>query len=525
METTARYATTVESSGGGAVVRVAIYARLSRDPSGLSANTSMQVAECLEEAKRYAQDYGLPVEIVVIFEENDISASKYSKKKRPDFQSLIELIRQNKVDVILATEVERIVRQPAEAEQLINLAETTDLREIHLTSEEGYNLSTSSGVYRVRQAVKMAEHESRKISERTRRKQIDRARTGQTHGGRRCFGYKTGNMQIDEAEAFILREMGSRLLAGYSFKEIAYWANEQGYKTTEGKMWYRVTIRNTLRRVRYVGIREHRGVQFPATWPAVFDAATWERMQLKIKLSADRFAGRPKARKYLLTGRIYCGKCGSSLNGETKRDHPERPLRPVYHCRVQGDTQRDGGCGGVTVNADALNWYIRESVFDHIDPEEVAELLRYDEPGDDKLKKLLDQRAAQQFRLDGLVDDYASGLLDRAELSRAKAKAQVELSRINGEIELLDVRRRQTELLTVRESLRQAWEANESIGWRGALIDMVVERIDIFPGIGKPFVNVDGVTMRFDKDRVKIIWRKVNCRSDSDVSSNIWCAR
>jgi hypothetical protein len=58
-------------------------------------------------------------------------------------------------------------------------------------------------------------------------------------------------------------------------------------------------------------------------------------------------------------------------------------------------------------------------------------------------------------------------------------------------------------------------ETNESIGWRGALIDMVVERIDVFPGIGKPFVNVDGVTMRFDKDRVVITWR----RSDSDTAS------
>jgi hypothetical protein len=36
---------------------------------------------------------------------------------------------------------------------------------------------------------------------------------------------------------------------------------------------------------------------------------------------------------------------------------------------------------------------------------------------------------------------------------------------------------------------------------------MAVERIDVFPGIRKPFVNVDGVTMRFDKGRVKITWR------------------
>jgi Resolvase, N terminal domain len=117
----------------------------------------IQVAECLEGARRYVQDRVLQARIVAIFEENDISASAYSKKKRPDFQRLIELIKRNKIDIILATEVERLVRQPAEAEQLIDLAGATDLREIHLTSEEGYNLSVPSGVCRLRQAVNLAE--------------------------------------------------------------------------------------------------------------------------------------------------------------------------------------------------------------------------------------------------------------------------------------------------------------------------------------------------------------------------------
>jgi DNA invertase Pin-like site-specific DNA recombinase len=128
METTTRYVTRVENGGNGVVVRIAIYARLSRDPSGLSANTSIQVVECLEEVKHYARERGMRVEVIVIFEENDISASKYSKKDRPGFRSLIELIKENKVDVIFATEVERLVRQPAEAEHLIDLAGNTDLR-------------------------------------------------------------------------------------------------------------------------------------------------------------------------------------------------------------------------------------------------------------------------------------------------------------------------------------------------------------------------------------------------------------
>lgn len=124
--------------------------------------------------------------------------------------------------------------------------------------------------------------------------------------------------------------------------------------------------------------------------------------------------------------------------------------------------------GGVVINADALNWYIRESVFDHIDPQDVGELMIEDGLDDDRLKRLFGQRAAQQLRLDSLVDDYATALLSRAEFS--------------------------------------AWKTHADTGWRRALIDMAVERIDVFPGIRKPLVNVDGVTMRFDKDRVRITW-------------------
>lgn len=513
METTKEYVTRVEGDDGDAVVHIAIYARLSRDPSGLSANTAIQVAECLEEVKHYGRERGLQLDVVGIFEENDISASRYSKKERPDFQRLIQLIRQNKIDVVFATEVDRLVRRPVDAEQLIDLAGTTNFQEIRLTSEESCNLSAPGGIYRLRQAVNLADRESRKTSERLKRKLADRARNGQSHGSRRCFGYRAGNKEIDEPEASILREMGSKLLAGCSFKEIAYWANQQGYKTAEGKMWYPVTIRNSLRRVRYAGIREHRGELYPGTWPAVFDVAVWEQIQLKIALNADRFANRRSARRYLLTGRVYCGKCGSSLNGATKRDHPGRPLRPIYHCRVQGDTQPERGCGGVEINAYALNWYIRESVFDCLSPEKVVELLRDNEPSGDKLKKLLSERAAQQLRLGDLVDDYATGLLDRAELSRAREKAQAELSRINSEIDLLRSRERHAGQLEVKESLRRLWKANESVRWREGLIGTIVERIDVFPGVGKPFVNVDGVTMRFDKNRVKIAWRKV----DSDA--------
>jgi hypothetical protein len=55
MEVTARYATRFKSVVVYTDrVRIAIYARLSKNRNGLSTNTAIQVAECLEEARYYA---------------------------------------------------------------------------------------------------------------------------------------------------------------------------------------------------------------------------------------------------------------------------------------------------------------------------------------------------------------------------------------------------------------------------------------------------------------------------------------
>jgi hypothetical protein len=61
-------------------MRVAIYARLSKDTSGVSENVEIQI----QETKAYARSMGY--RIAGIFSDNDISASKYSKKPRPGYR-------------------------------------------------------------------------------------------------------------------------------------------------------------------------------------------------------------------------------------------------------------------------------------------------------------------------------------------------------------------------------------------------------------------------------------------------------
>jgi site-specific DNA recombinase len=323
LETTNKYHFEQQDDEATRTLRIVIYTRLSKNRGGLSTNTSIQVAECLSEAQYYARQHHVRLVVVSIFEENDVSASKYSKKPRPDYLTVIELIKANKIDEIWATESERLVRRPRETDDLIDLAEITDLQALNFTSDDRYDLRTANGISRARDAVNRAERESRKLSERIKRTLNDRAEEGAAHGGRRPYGYKPGGMKVDKKEATILRDMAARVIAGQSCREVAYWANDQGYRTAEGKLWHPVTIQNSLRRPRYIGIRVHQGAQYPAKWPAIFDHETWDKIQLALQLSADKYASRPVGRKYLLTGLLYCGKCGMPLNGSTKRDKPE----------------------------------------------------------------------------------------------------------------------------------------------------------------------------------------------------------
>ena len=183
-------------------------------------------------------------------------------------------------------------------------------------------------------------------------------------------------------------------------------------------------------------------------------------------------------------------------------------MRRTYICRVQGDTKREGGCGGVRRNAPALDDFVRELVFFRLDSPELERLLKRDDPTDDRLRQLLADRKSQQERLDGLADDYVTGLLTRQQVARATETGKAVLRGIADEIDALNRQRTSTGLVPVGETVRQAWEHSESDSWRRALLGMLIERIVVNPGISKPYYLArDGKRYRFAPELIEIVWR------------------
>ncbi len=503
------------------VVRIVIYGRLSKNRRGLSTNTVIQVEECERESRYYAKDHGVRIVIVERFEEDDVSASRYSTKPRPLYEQMLRLIQQNKVDQVWCTEPERLVRRPREMDVLIALAETTSLKCLNFTSDDTFDLSTPNGIYRARQAVNAAERESRKISERVKRKLADKAQEGLSNGGRRAFGYQRGNMLLEPSEVPVLREMGDNVVKGWSIIDVTYDLNERAIKTAEGHEWVAATVRQTLTNKRYAGIRVHNSVEYPAKWEAVWTPDEFDEIQVIIQARNEKYADRPKPKRYLLTGLLTCGKCGRSLVGQMKYDKAGSTPRRTYQCHKPATFSRDDhGCYSITVAAPALEEFIRQQVIEHLDDDNLAKLLNDGSEGGSRLKDLLAERRQKLTHKKSIEDERADGLLEKDEFYRMKNRVDSAIARIDEQI--LEARQHHIQLhISAGQSVAEAYDSSPD-GWRRLLVERVIKSIEVKQSHLKPkFIMRDGSVARFDTERVVIDWRELGTEELYEVAALI----
>ena len=477
--------------------RIGAYARISFDGEGEALGVARQRSDTskLADLRQW--------EIVQQYTDNNLSAFK-TNVYRPEFERMLEDLEKGVIDGVIAYDLDRVARQPVDLERIIRLYEKRPGL-VFATVQGDIDLSTPDGLTMARVLVAFANKASMDTSRRIKRKNIERAENGLPHGSRRPYGYAADHMTIDPIEGPILHQMGMRLIGGESYRELAYWMNESSQFTTTGKQWFPITIRNTLRRPRYAAIRVHNGIEYPGIWQPVFSRDEWDAIQYTMKRRREDAGNKPVAKKYLLTGFLVCGKCAHFLNGETKRDAKSKPLRRVYVCRVHGDAQREGGCGGVTRSADALEHFIRELICFRLDTDELSSLLDSKDEVAASMKELLAERESLSLKKNSLVDDYADGTLDKTDYTRAQARVDSRLAGVDAQLDQIR-RSRMNVTLNAGETVKQAWMTRPD-GWKRELISTLIESIVVTPGISKPYYYIDGKRARFDPELVDVNWK------------------
>ena len=499
----------------------AVYCRLSKDDAGRAVNVGIQQREC----ERYAADQGW--ELVQVFVDNDVSA--YSGKHRPGYQALLEAIRGGGVECVLVTEMTRLNRKLWHSVELFKLAdptEKTSLKQIVTTSGRVFDLSDHHGRRAAIEAAFAAEEESMNISARAKRLKAEWATQGGYAGGQRPFGYdqtppvmkgrtvlEPGGLVVNEREAEIIRTAAKMILSGRSLRSVALELNRTGQTRTPERKWWPATVRQVLRSARIAGIREHNGQHYPARWDAILDRETWDRLQLA--LSADHWTrgpGRQAARSYLLTGLAVCGECGNKLTGYGTQDR-NAVLRHRYYCRKENSQGVIRGCGKVSRLAAPVDLLVAEAVINALDSGGLAAMLDQAAVTDAE-RALLDLHQAHQRKLQDLMADYVSGLLDRGQFAFAKQLAEQQLEQTQRQLDRFQGSR-MLSTTPPGESVRAWWDRADD-DQRRHLLSLVASKVVIsrspgrapeWPTEGSELHSRAGARWRFDPSKVKVVWK------------------
>lgn len=269
-----------------------------------------------------------------VYTDNSRSAWQRNRK-RPGWDQMLADVEAGRIDAIIVYHGDRLLRQPRDLEDLIDLAEGKGIR---LAAPTGMrNLDSTDDRFVLRILVAQACMESDNTSRR-RKAQYERwRREGRVRpGGRggRAFGFAEDGLthrapdrcviatrQPAAAEADIIREMASRVLAGEDTGEIARDVTARGWRTPTGGPFTHGTIRKMLVRPRYAGLMPD-GVS-AAAWEPVLDRETWEAVCAVLDAKAAGFGNATNARRWLLSGVARCGECASALQvrGEGFRAH------------------------------------------------------------------------------------------------------------------------------------------------------------------------------------------------------------
>ncbi|MEM5771043.1 MAG: recombinase family protein, partial [Bacillota bacterium] len=144
-------------------------------------------------------------------------------------------------------------------------------------------------------------------------------------------------------------EAFTRYSQGATIKQLVDWLNEQGVKSASKRPMRIDCVQRMLKNRRYIGEYKYRDIVEPDAIPAIIPKDLFDRVQERLtknKKAPARFKATEE--QYLLTTKLFCGKCGAYMVGESGTSHTGK-FHQYYKCVTAKKKQ---GCKKKTVKKD-----------------------------------------------------------------------------------------------------------------------------------------------------------------------------
>lgn len=361
----------------------------------------------------------------IVYEEQEdgVSGHKVRAENRDKVQIIKEYAKQGKFDILLVFMFDRIGRIADETPFVVEWFVKTGIR-VWSTQEGEQRFDNHTDKLTNYIRFWQADGESEKTSIRTRTSLGQMVEEGNYKGGNAPYGYdlvKSGrinkrkhevyDLAVNEAEAAVVRIIFDKYVhEGYGAQRIATYLNKLGYRARTGKKWHHASIRGIICNLTYTGVLRSGESRSPVQphlqiiSPELFEAAQHIRTSRANAAEPERTVPRNIVGNSLLSGNVFCGRCGARLtlttNGKAYpcKDDSSRVVKRVrYICygKTRKQTEYDGQTGYTAHILDGIVDKLVCQIFERMKAVPKSEIvnLRYREKMEERKSLLTSVRA------------------------------------------------------------------------------------------------------------------------------------
>lgn len=338
------------------------------------AQREVSIEQQIHACREFADRVG--IEIVHVYEDH---ARSGTNDQRPAFQKMISESAGMDYQYVIVYSLDRFARDRYDSAVYKRQLRQNGKKVLSATE----NISDDpTGILLEAMLEALAEYYSKELAQKIRRGMEDNASRCMVTGSI-PYGYRKGpdgRYEVDPAQAEIVKEIYGRILKGEKLIRIAEDLNRRGLRTKKGARWGRSSFNKLLHNERYTGVYIYQDVRVEGGVPQIIDRETFDAVQhvLRTKSNPRGSGSGPQRRRnndlYLLTGKLYCGPCGSPLVGISGTSKSGRQ----YHYYVCKGHREGKECGLKPVRRDGIERtvasIIKEKMLTPENIEQIADL-------------------------------------------------------------------------------------------------------------------------------------------------------
>ena len=406
-----------------------IYARYSSD-NQREESIEGQIRECTA----YAEKNGITV--VKHYIDRALSAKT---DNRPDFQQMIKDSEKRLFDIVLVWKLDRFARNRYDSAHYEYQLERNHVKLVSATEPIS---DSPAGIMVKSMLTGMAEYYSAELSEKVVRGMTENVLKGKYNGGTIPIGFKVDEekfFQVDPLKAPFVVEAFQRYNDGATMKELMNWLNDSGVTTNRNQKFTYNSVQTLLTNKRYIGENHFKDIVMPDSIPAIVDKNLFEEVQQKIKKNSRAPARHKAEDDYLLTTKLYCGKCGSFMVGESGTSHTMKVHR-YYRCV---NTKKKKLCDKKAVKKDwiedlVVNYTMKAIMNDEVMERLIDTLMELQKKESTDLPLLKKQLAETEKGINNMLNAIQAGIFTPSTKQRLdeleETKSQLEVSILQEEM-------------------------------------------------------------------------------------------